>query len=117
MQITGKITHVGPVTSGVSPSGNTWNKFQAVITETEGEYPKSLAFEVFNDKVAVSVGEQCTIHFETKAKEWNDKWFTNINAWRKEGGQAAPAPAQAPVQAQAPVAAPPAASSDDSLPF
>jgi len=113
MQITGKITHVGPVTSGVSPSGNTWNKFQAVITETEGEYPKSLAFEVFNDKVAVSVGEQCTIHFETKAKEWNDKWFTNINAWRKEGGQAAPAP----VQAQAPVAAPPAASSDDSLPF
>ncbi len=80
MQITGKITHVGPVASGTSSNGNTWNKFQAVITETEGEYPKSLAFEVFNDKVAVSVGEQCTIHFETKAKEWNDKWFTNINA-------------------------------------
>ena len=115
MQITGKITHVGPVTSGTSSNGNTWNKFQAVITETEGEYPKSLAFEVFNDKVAVSVGEQCTIHFETKAKEWNGKWFTNINAWRKEGGQAAPAPA--PVQTQAPVAAPPVAASTDDDPL
>jgi len=83
MEITGKITHIGQVQSGTGQSGKDWSKFQAVITETEGQYPKSLAFDVFNDKVSVAMGEVCTIHFETKANEYNGKFYTNIGAWRR----------------------------------
>ena len=93
MEITGKITHIGAVQTGEGQKG-TWNKFQAVITETEGQYPKSLAFDVFNDKVSVAMDEVCTIHFETKANLYQGKYYTNISAWRKTGGgtaQAAPA--------------------------
>lgn len=87
MNITGKITWVGPVASGVSKAGKDWNKFNAVITEQEGEYPKSLCFEVFNDKISVALGEVCTIHFETRANEYQGKYYTNITGWRKEGAQ------------------------------
>jgi hypothetical protein len=87
MNITGKITWVGPVASGVSKAGKDWNKFNAVITEQEGEYPQSLCFEVFNDKISVQLGEVCTIHFQVKANEYQGKYYTNITGWKKEGAQ------------------------------
>ena len=98
MEITGKITWVGPVASGVSKAGKDWNKFNAVITEQEGEYPQSLCFEVFNDKISVQLGEVCTIHFQVKANEYQGKYYTNITGWKKEGAQQmAVAPVAAPV--------------------
>ena len=87
MEITGKITWVGPVASGVSKAGKDWNKFNAVITEQEGEYPQSLCFEVFNDKISIALGEVCTIHFQVKANEYQGKYYTNITGWKKEGAQ------------------------------
>jgi len=95
--MTGKITFVGSVVTGEGKNG-TWNKFQAVITEQEGKYPQSMAFDVFNDKVAVALDEVCTIHVEFKANasKEGDKYFTNINAWKKEGGVAQPAATSAP---------------------
>ena len=87
MEITGKITWVGPVASGVSKAGKDWNKFNAVITEQEGEYPQSLCFEVFNDKISIALGDVCTIHFQVKANEYQGKYYTNITGWKKEGAQ------------------------------
>ena len=124
MEIKGKITWVGQVSSGVSKStGKDWSKFQAVITEQEGEYPQSLCFEVFNDKIAVALNEVCTIHFQVKANEYQGKYYTNISAWKKEGGSAAPAPQSKPEGAtlNPPTAAKPTTLvdelDDDRLPF
>lgn len=117
MQIKGQITWIGPVASGVSKSGKDWSKFQAVITEQEGEYPQSLCFEVFNDKIAVAEGEVCTIHFQVKTNEYQGKYYTNITGWKKEGGGNVAAPS-APTERAAHQAAPVAQDTDlDSLPF
>lgn len=99
MQIKGIITHIGEVVSGEGSKGP-WKKFQAVITEQGPQYPKSLVFDVFNDKVAVALNEECTIHFETKANEYNGKWYNNVNAWKKEGSTSAPAPVAEPAAPQ-----------------
>jgi hypothetical protein len=115
MQIVGKITWVGPVASGVSKAGKNWNKFNAVITEQEGEYPQSLCFEVFNDKISVALDEVCTIHFQVKANEYQGKYYTNISGWRKEGGGVVAA--AAPVERAAHQAAPAAAVDDSDIPF
>ena len=102
MNITGKITWVGPVVSGVSKAGKDWNKFNAVITEQEGEYSQSLCFEVFNDKISIALGEVCTIHFQVKANEYQGKYYTNITGWKKEGAQQMAVPVEpAPVLAPA----------------
>jgi len=108
MEITGKITWVGPVASGVSKAGKDWNKFNAVITEQEGEYPQSLCFEVFNDKISVQLGEVCTIHFQVKANEYQGKYYTNITGWKKEGAQQMAVPVEpTPVAASAAAFEPP----------
>lgn len=126
MQITGKITAVLPVVSGTKKDGGTWSKQSFVITEEADKYPKSLCFEVWNDKVPVTLGEVCTIHFETKASEYNSKWYNEVRCWKKEGGASgmaapsqAPQGATLPPQQAAPVAAPAFIPSggDDNLPF
>lgn len=104
MEIKGKITHELPVVSGTKKDGGTWSKQSFVITEETDKYPKSLCFEVWNDKVPVTLGEVCTIHFETKTSEYNGKWYNEVRAWKKEGASAT-TPSQA--HAQAPVSAPP----------
>jgi hypothetical protein len=88
MEIKGKITHELPVVSGTKKDGGTWSKQSFVITEEADKYPKSLCFEVWNDKVPVTLGEVCTIHFETKTSEYNGKWYNEVRAWKKEGATA-----------------------------
>ena len=66
------------------------------------------------------------MHFDLRGREWNEKYFTNLNAWRIEAadgstGGAAPsaaAPKQntpAPASTAAPAA--PQADFDDDIPF
>ena len=41
-----------------------------------------------------SEGDQITVEFDLRGREWNDKYFTNLNAWRivkDEGGNDASA--------------------------
>jgi len=89
MTITGIITHELEPESGTGKSGNTWSKQTYVIQEEKDQYPMSLAFENWGDKLVFTIGERCTVHFKTAAKEWNGKWYNSVQAWRKEGGYGA----------------------------
>lgn len=33
-----------------------------------------------------SEGQELTVHFDLRGREWNDRFFTNLNAWRIEAG-------------------------------
>ena len=83
MKITGKITVVLPLQEGTSAKGTAWSKQTAVVEESEGQYPQSLAFDMMSDKiVALNVGDVVEINFDTKAREYQGKYFNNINAWK-----------------------------------
>jgi hypothetical protein len=96
------------------------------VIETVGEqYPRKMVFEVFGaDKIEqfhIQQGEDLTVSFDIDARQWQDRWFNSIRAWKIErvaaGQPAAPAaPAGAPA---APVAAPDFTQSNaqDDLPF
>ena len=73
---------------------------QTFIIETEGQYPKKVAIEVWEDKVAMVMGEKVTLATNPESREYNGRWFTNIVAWRKEGA-ARPASAGVPPSAPA----------------
>ncbi|MDR3143201.1 MAG: DUF3127 domain-containing protein [Tannerellaceae bacterium] len=87
MEITGKIIAVLPEQGGVSKIGNEWKK-QEYVLETHDQYPKKVCFQLFgNDKIeqaAIQTGEDLTIHFDIESREYNGRWFTNINAWKVE---------------------------------
>lgn len=93
-EITGKIIAVLPTRSGTSARGTQWSSQTAVI-ETHEQYPKKVAFDVLNEKIAdfyLQVGEEVTVSLDINARESNGKWWNSVNAWQvvRQGGQQAP---------------------------
>ena len=105
---------------------NKTDSFQArefVIEIDGGGYPQFIKFQLVQDRCALvdayEEGQTIKVHFDLRGREWNEKYFTNLNAWRIEGGEAkseAPAPAEEggefPTANDAPDVA-----DDDDLPF
>ena len=85
MEITGKIIAILDPKSGVSQSGNEW-KSQSYVIETIEQYPKKCCFDIFGaDKIAecnIQIGEVLTVHIDIDARQWKDRWFNSIRAWK-----------------------------------
>jgi len=72
--------------------------FQArefVIT-TDGTYPQFLKFQLTQDKCSIldsyNEGEKVKVYFDLRGREWQDKYFTNLNAWKMDKVQGASMP-------------------------
>lgn len=88
MEITGKIIAVLPANSGTSArTGNPWMS-QTYVIETQGQYPKKLAFDVFGEErikqFNIKQGEELTVRFDIDAHEYNNRWFNQIRAFNVE---------------------------------
>lgn len=81
MEISGKIIQILPEQT-IGQAGKTK---QTVVLETDGQYPKKIAFDIWNDKFPVSLGESVTIGVNVESREWEGKWFTSLTGWKKEG--------------------------------
>lgn len=116
----GTVTSASAVESGVSKKGNEWKRKTVVVTETEGQYPKSVAFILMKSELVdmkFSKNELVTIYGNVESNEYNGKWFTNVTAWKvdKDPNSSVPTqPAPAPKAQAEPVQA---SNDDDSLPF
>jgi len=85
MDITGKITQILPVQTGEGKNG-TWKK-QSFIIETLDDFPKSICFTTWGDRVELnkmSVGEQIKVYFDLESREYNSRWYTDVKAWKAE---------------------------------
>lgn len=124
MEFTGKIIAILQPRGGVSKaSGNEW-KSQEFVMENHDQYPKKLCFDVFGaDKIEqfnIQMGEELTVSFDVDARQWQDRWFNSIRAWKVERvGAGAPMATGAPVPPPMPSTAPEFLSGDakDDLPF
>ncbi len=102
-------------------------KFQArefVVETMDGSYNQYIKFQLTQDRCALvddyNEGEQVKVHFDLRGREWNEKYFTNLNAWRLEKPAAAAASAPPPPAADNfPAEEPPAVAGggNDDLPF
>lgn len=83
MEIQGKIIAVLPERSGVSARGE-W-KSQTYVIETQEQYPKKMAFDVFGaDRIAnfhIQFGEVVNVSFDIDAHEYQGRYFNQIRAW------------------------------------
>ncbi|MCB0594425.1 MAG: DUF3127 domain-containing protein [Lewinellaceae bacterium] len=78
---------------------NKTDSFQArefVILVESGNYPQYVKFQLVQDRCALldpyEEGEEIKVHFDLRGREWQGKYFTNLNAWRLEKASAAAAP-------------------------
>jgi len=141
MEIIGKVVRLGTLVEGTSARGP-WRK-QELIIETEEQYPRTICLMCWSNQNKNLVdeiqrfapGQTIKAQIDIQSREYNGKWYTDVNVWRFEpiGVTAAPAaapaqpmqqPYQQPVMHQTPPVAqpvteyyPPAEDSVDDLPF
>ena len=115
-ELTGKLIVKLELQSGTSARGD-WKK-QGFVLQTEEQYPKTIAFEAWGERVddlsSASLGSMLKVSFEPESREWQGKYFTQLRAYKiaNLSGASQPEPAHQPAQ----VASNPAMVDDD-LPF
>lgn len=85
MEIEGKIIQKLDPQTGTSAKGE-WKK-QDFIVETQEQFPKKVCIGVFNDKIPLdsfNVGTQVKVYVNVESREFNGKWYTNVNGWKIE---------------------------------
>ena len=105
---------------------NKTDTFQArefVIEINSGNYPQVIKFQLVQDRCSIidsfEEGEQIKVFFDLRGREWNEKYFTNLNAWKVEkpaSGGSTEAPAEADNSFPA-AGDEPSKEMDDDLPF
>ena len=58
-----------------------------VIT-TDGQYPQFIKFQLTQDRCELisnfEEGKDVKVYFDLRGREWQEKYFTNLNAWKIE---------------------------------
>lgn len=71
-----------------------------VVTVEDDKWPQDIVLQFVNDKVSlldnVQVGQEVTVSFDIRGREYNGRYFNNLNAWKLQTGAAAPAAADKP---------------------
>ena len=83
MEVSGKVINLAEIQTGTSAKGD-WTK-QDFVIETEGDYPKKICINSFNNKVDLSawkIGDVVTVSVNIESREYNGKWYTNVSAWK-----------------------------------
>jgi len=87
MEIKGKLIQKLELVSGNSSNGE-WKKQQYII-ETDGQYPKKVCLMLWNDSVSLldkyNIGDEIISHINIESREYNDRWYTDVKAWKIEG--------------------------------
>ncbi len=112
MQIQGTVFRIMPETCGTSSRGD-WTRQDVVFIVQNGTYEHKVAVTFFNKRTEVQgliEGVVYDVSFNIESREYNEKWYTEVKAWKVAAVNAG-APTQAPTQAQ------PAEEGDNDLPF
>ncbi|MBK9271625.1 MAG: DUF3127 domain-containing protein [Saprospiraceae bacterium] len=83
--ISGKLHKVFPAETKTA----TFQTREFVIV-TEEQYPQYIKFQLVQDRCAVidqfSPGQVINVFFDLRGREWQEKYFTNLQAWKVEAG-------------------------------
>jgi len=56
------------------------------VVETQETYPQLIKFQLTQDKCNLMdghhTGDEITVSFDLRGREWNEKFFTNLQAWK-----------------------------------
>ena len=68
-----------------------------VIETQQGQYAQYIKFQLTQDRCDAidpyKEGQQIKVYFDLRGRQWQDKYFTNLQSWRVEAvGESQPAP-------------------------
>ncbi len=84
LEIEGKVINILPEQTGQGKNGN-WVK-QDFVIETSDQYPKKVCFSAWGDKTdslkKFSEGTVLVVSFNPESREYNERWYTDLRAWK-----------------------------------
>jgi hypothetical protein len=93
-ELTGVVKLIGAAQT-LGAKGFTKREF--VVTVDDGKYPQDIALECVQNNVklldVVKPGQAVTVTFDIRGREYNGRYFTNLQAWRIKAADQAPADA------------------------
>tara|TARA_R110001632_G_scaffold124260_1_gene237019 strand:- start:2668 stop:2997 length:330 start_codon:yes stop_codon:yes gene_type:complete len=92
MELKGKLEQKLAIEKGTSKAGKEWSK-QTVIINNGDQYNPNTAISFFgDDKVKMldkySAGQEVSIAVNISSKEFNGKWYNQIDGWKISGATA-----------------------------
>ncbi|MCF6183782.1 MAG: DUF3127 domain-containing protein [Bacteroidales bacterium] len=98
LEIKGKLIKKLPEQTGEGKFGK-WIK-QDFVIETQDQYPKKICFSAWGDKTDIlkkfSEGDNITVSFNPESREYNERWYTDLRAWKITGETEGNAPEDIP---------------------
>lgn len=86
LSIKGKLVTILDVESGTSKAGKEWKK-QSFVIDNGDQFNPSVCFSLFGEeKIALldkfHIGQEIEVSFNLSSREFNGKWYHNIDAWK-----------------------------------
>ena len=80
MRIIAKVRKIFELQTGTSKNGNQWKKQSLLVSQSDNSFNDELMIDMWNDSIK-EVEEGTTYDFDIiiKSKEWNGKYYTNVN--------------------------------------
>lgn len=86
MEITGKVLSILEPQRFTSKRDGSEIVKNFFVLETQGQYPKKIAFSVLGEdkfkQMGLVVGGVYNVSFDVESREWQGKWFSDVSAWR-----------------------------------
>ncbi|UBM63083.1 DUF3127 domain-containing protein [Candidatus Sulfidibacterium hydrothermale] len=103
VELKGRLIKKLPVVSGESRNGNKWEKQEFVI-ETEEQYPRKVCISLWGDRVRelekYQEGDMIIASVNIESREYNERWYTDVRAWRLQRDEAGSTLPPVPPEAQ-----------------
>ena len=82
MKIKARIKKIMEVQKGTSKSGHEWKRQDFIVNQFT-PFKDELCCSIFNDNISLMAnrkeGETVELELTIKSREWNGKYFTNVN--------------------------------------
>lgn len=82
VEIDGVIIQVGEVISGISSSGNQWQKM-SIVVKSAGKYPKEVEVSMYNELVGeFTEGQLVKLKCNLESRNHNGRYYTEVKAYK-----------------------------------
>ncbi len=94
LELVGKLVKILPEVTGQGKNGP-WNKQEFVLETLDTQYPKKVCMTAWGDKAGdlkqFADGDMIKATFSPESREYNERWYTELRAYRIETGEGASA--------------------------
>lgn len=90
LTVKGRITKILELEKGTSQAGKEWQK-QSFVIDTGEQYNPEICFSIFGSEKVDNfnkynkVGKDVEVSFNVSSREYNGKYFHNLDAWKVFG--------------------------------